>query len=110
MTNYLLIHISEVTAYEIKKTKPGESGGFQGLMLKLQRVIGVVNFDMPGEKDVLRLPAPLAGEVLRCFEQYKTGGFQTRLRPIAEAITAYLEGVKDGQNPRRHEQGLDFGE
>ncbi len=63
-----------------------------------------------GSRSILWCAAPLAGEVLRCFEKYKTGGFQTRLRPIAEAITVYLEGVKDGQNPRRHEQGLDFGE
>jgi len=100
--NVLVIGISEQTAYEIKKTRPGESGGFQGLMLKLQQHMTT--------QPALQLPAPLAGEVLRCYEKYKTGGFQARLRPIADAINAYLEGVQDGKNPRRHEQALDFGE
>ena len=53
-------------------------GGWQGLLRSLQEM---------GDGDILRVDEGLADRILR-YAEYSAGGFQDRLRPIAERLSA----------------------
>ena len=78
------VDVTPEIASELEKPVEGE-GGFQALLRELQ---------LCRRGSTLEIPEDLARLVVAYYRKFGRGGFQHRLRPIAEALEA--QGVDPG--------------